>query len=443
MARPRSHRMTVGQVANDVRVATWYVRWRRTDVTGDRRPVTQWFLTEADAVAFKAKHEGHAAALPPPPALAPPPATGPTGDALAADPGSFHTFAERWLTTIVARKKAATRRSYRGLLETHVYATLGAVPLATIDAECIVGLIAARAAAGVAWGTQKAIIRVLSTCLRWAVRYKHLTHNPCLQLMKELRDDSLGEYEDPEPNPLTADQTRNFLAWLQTGQVPGHPARAPLERRRGGQPRTSYPEWIPYFSTLFLTGMRRGEAAGWRWTSINLAGGRGRLERNYSPSEAAVDAKGDGDVTLKGKRAHDIEIDPDLVPILEQWQRDQRTHSLATGRGKPSPYVFTTARGARVKSDSKTADRVFAAGMKAIGAEHEGHTIHNCRDTFATLHLIKDSGRLVWVSWMLGHRQRSTTANRYAKWVPEWSSGVRIGGDLNLIGAVHLEADAK
>ena len=440
MGRPRSHTIAITHAPNDRRVKAYKATWRETDpVTGRRRDATKFFDTEADAIAFKTKHEAHAAALPPPPPTVTPKASAVAAagaDPLATDPGSFQTFADRWLDTIVSRRKASTRRSYRGLLDTHVYPTLGARPLATIDSEAIVQVVTGRAAAGVQWGTQKAIIRVVSSCLRWAVRYKHLAHNPCLQLTKELRDDSGGEYEDPEPNPLSADQARALLVWLQTGTVPGQPAPAARERRHGGHnKRTSYPEWYPYFLTLLLTGMRRGEAAGWRWATIDLDRGVARLERNYSPSEAAASATGAGDITLKGKRAHDIELDPELVPVLRQWQRDQRAQSLAMGRGKPSPYVFTTPRGARILSDSATAERAFAAGMAAIGATAEGHTIHDCRDTFATLHLMKDAGRLAWVSWMIGHRQRSTTLNRYAKWVPAWAGGVRIGGDLGLTGA--------
>ena len=439
MARPRSQTITVRHAPNARRAKPWGAFWRETDpVTRQRRDASQWFDTEADAIAFKSKHEAHAAALPPPPPTVTPKASAASvacADPLATDPGSFQTFADRWLTTIVTRRKASTQRSYRGLLDTHVYPTLGARPLASIDSEAIVSVITARAAAGVQWGTQKAIVRVLSTCLRWAVRYKHLAHNPCLQLTKELRDDSGGDYDDPEPNPLSAGQARAFLEWLATGQAPGQPAAPVLEKRRGGQRRTSYPEWIPYFATLLLTGMRRGEAAAWRWSTIALDRGAARLERNYSPSEAAASDTGNGDTTLKGKRAHDIELDPELVPILDQWQRDQRVQLFASGRGKASPYVFTTARGARILSDSATAERVFAAGMAAIGATAEGHTIHDCRDTFATLHLMKDAGRLAWVSWMLGHRQRSTTLNRYAKWVPAWAGGVRVSGDLGLTGA--------
>src|SRR5262245_9151569 len=182
MARPLKHTITVKYWPNPTRAHAWGATWRAPDpVTGKRKDVWQFFATETDARAFKAKHEAAAATLPPPPPTVTPAPSGPPAPAAdpLTDPGSFQVFAEHWLTTIASRRKAATQRSYRGILETHVFPTLGARPLRTIDTAAIVAVVAARAAAGVEWGTQKAIIRVLSTCLRWAVRYKHLAHNPC------------------------------------------------------------------------------------------------------------------------------------------------------------------------------------------------------------------------------------------------------------------------
>jgi site-specific recombinase XerD len=109
-----------------------------------------------------------------------------------------------------------------------------------------------------------------------------------------------------------------------------------------------------------------------------------------------------------------------------------KRRNLARLTVKPSPYVFVTDRGARILSDSATAERVFDRGMAAIGLADKGHTIHDLRDTFATMHLLKDPGRLYWVSWMLGHKKVSTTTDRYTKYVPQLTGGSRFAGDLDL-----------
>ena len=242
----------------------------------------EYFATEAEAIQFKAEAEADAATLPPPPltTTAPSPRAG-------ADPGrgliatarsgslTFRVFADNWLAIVVARRKPATVRSYTEILSNHVYPHLGAIRVSpvTLGVQQIVTLLALRAQAGVTWGTQEAILRVVSSCLRWAVRYQHLPSNPALGLLKDLKDESAPEYADPEPNPLTATQAEAFLVWLQTGTVPASVGRPPLvvdgPRLRGGQLRTpGYPEWYPYIFALLRTGMRRGEAAALKWSTV-------------------------------------------------------------------------------------------------------------------------------------------------------------------------------
>lgn len=433
MARPLSTDLTIRESPG--RPRPWGVHWRETSRAGDRLRRAKFFATEAEAIAFKATIETAAAAIPErPPTLGTPvaPAAAAIGGVLAHAPrGSltFRVFANQWLAEHVVRRKPSTARSYRGLLETHVFPTLGAVRVSptTLGPEQIVGVIAARTAAGVGWGTQKGILRVLSTCLRWAVKYNHLATNPVLGLTKDLKDDSDPDYREPEPNPLSADDAAAFLAWLKTGRLPGASDDAPVDgpKLRGGSLRSEgFPEWYPYFFALVRTGMRRGEAAALKWSTVYLEGARGpraRLESSYSPSaRAAAEKFSSGDGTLKSKRPREVELADELAEELRDLARTRREEALKSRRPL-SPYVFLTARGLRILSDSKTAQRVFERGMVAIGRGAAGHTIHDLRDTFATLHLQQDPGRLFWVSAMLGHRQTSTTLNRYTRYVPALS----------------------
>ena len=411
---------------------------RNADDRRTRAP-SRHFATEADAIAFKDHTERLAAMLPPlpPTPIGRPMPAGSHRTAMAATTDlaqygrdTFQHFADAWLATYVIRKKRSTARMYSTTLRTHVYPRMGSTTLATITSESIVTLIAGCAAAGVSWGTQKTIIRVVSACLRWAVRYRHLAFNPCLQLVKDLKDANATE---PEPNPLSAADAAAFLHWLLTGAVPAHVDRAvddAAPRPRHSQRRDCWPEWYPYFATLLYTGMRRGEAAALKWTTVFLDSRKARLERSYSPSTWMADGKtGDGDVTLKGGKPHDIDLAPVLVDL---WRELARTRNEARLTRKPSPYVFVTARGARILSNSATADRVFDRGMAAIGLAHQRHTIHDLRDTFATMHLSQNPAKLYWVSSMLGHKQVTTTINRYTKYVPTQTGGGAFAGDLNL-----------
>ena len=419
MARPTIHTMRVIYDAD--RKQPWGVRWRAT-VEGERATQHKFFATEAEAHAFKAQHEQLAATLAPPPA---PAAANQVLPRAAADELTYRQFATDWVESVIKRRKPSTARSYRGVLATHIYPHLGDTPVKTIGVPEVVAVITARAQAGVKWGTQKAVLRVISTSLRWAVRQQLLDVNPALGLIMDLRDDS-GEYVEPEPNPLTIEQAEAFLTWLQTGTVPGKVNR-PVDgpKLRGGQLRqVGYPEYYPYFLGLVRTGMRRGEAAALKWTGLYLDSAKpsARLTENYSPSLKAAKPTSTGDGALKTKKSkRELDLADDYADVLRELARTRQADAFKAKR-RPSPYVNVTPSGARITSDSATAERVFERGMLALGLEAEGHTIHDLRDTFATSHLIKGSP-LLWVSQMLGHKKPSTTHDRYARWVPTQHTG--------------------
>src|SRR5262245_40145187 len=79
MGRPRSQGMTIRYAPHPRRVASWGVFWQ-ADVPGERRKLSKFFLTEADAIAFRDQYAGklaayvavRAAAAAPPPATDPP-----------------------------------------------------------------------------------------------------------------------------------------------------------------------------------------------------------------------------------------------------------------------------------------------------------------------------------------------------------------------------------
>jgi integrase len=457
MGRSQDHTMKVGDhVAG--RPRPWPVRWKANLKNGERIRRVKFFATEAEAIEFKAKHEAIAATMLPPPPKAKVPPNEMTAGALQMAAANavrgtltLRTFATDWLATHVARRRPSVRRSYAGLLETHVYETLGDQILSpeTFGPQHVIAMLSIRANAGVTWGTQKAIIGALSSCLSWAVRYDHLDKNPCAKLKKELKDSSSNEYNEPEPNPINEAEYDAFLHWLKTGRVPGKPADHPLDgpRLRGGQLRTEgYPLWHPHFVVLGGTGMRRGEAAALKDTMLFLDRDEPfiRVERSYSPSAAkAARDEGkvsDGNISPKAGRYRDVEIGPDLVEVLRENVRTKREKAFARGR-KAAQYTFVTERGTRILSDSKTADRIFDrffngyttddgrdvaallpphfACREGCTETHAPHTIHDLRDTFATIHLMKDPRSLYWVSSQLGHRDLSTTTRRYSKYTKQ------------------------
>lgn len=383
---------------------------------------------------------------------------------------TYRVFRDGWLTNHVERKKPSTRRSYEDITDMHVVdqtitlpdgdtAVFGDLPVPDIKRAHVAAVINARRRAGVSWGTQKVVIRVVSTSLTYAVDQGLLQANPTARLAMSLKDSNAPDASgEPAPNPLSRDQFEAFLSWLRTGRAPAReartvdgvliPARTSVEvdgpALRGWTLRSQgYPEWVPYFEGLGRTGMRVGEAAALRTDDIKFdrlaADGtpepRAILRWNFSPSALALGVETQvaegrkwrklppGEVTLKNGKERPVDLSAALVLTWRAMLKARREATMREGR-KLSPYFFLGRFGGRIRSDDSTAERIFHKGMAAIGAAHEEHTQHDLRDTFATMHLIEGGvGKLAWVSWMLGHGSVAVTLKRYTRWLDQFSGG--------------------
>ena len=163
--------------------------WFATGMDGTRFRRSKFFPTEEAAQAFKAAREQAAAALPAPPEpLTVPglrrPRLGPALSKTAtARPGSLtlREFGDDWLARSLCGAKPPPNghtRNCSPITSIRISATFASAPLHSARNRSW----AARARApdpSVTWGTQKAVLRVVSSCLRWAVRYRHLQTNPC------------------------------------------------------------------------------------------------------------------------------------------------------------------------------------------------------------------------------------------------------------------------
>jgi len=84
-----------------------------------------------------------------------------------------------------------------------------------------------------------------------------------------------GQHE-PDPDPFTPVERDAILEWFRTktfGRV-GRPSQA----RDVLTPKRVHPPFHVYLHTLFWTGMRPSEAAGLRWTDMDLDQRQGRVQ---------------------------------------------------------------------------------------------------------------------------------------------------------------------
>lgn len=383
----------------------WKVSWRKT--VGTARKTTSKFCgTEQEARDLQTAIEAQLRTLPAgDPYL---PKKTPTVVVLTdrPEPGTavtLHAFREKlWTPDIVSQRKAGTQAHYDTQMNLHILPHIGQKLITNISRQDVIGLITKARAHGLSWGSQQAVVRVLSAALDYAVALEHIKVNVAENVTKRMKP---ADEQEPEPNPMTVAQMSAFLEWCLSDES----------------------WWHPYFATLYKTGMRRGEACGWMQTDLNLPKRRATIARQMSSAQRTRDRKrgieSQGLILPKTGRIRDIDLARSLIAILKPHIVVQKKEGLRCGR-PVSPFVFTLPlTGEIIPSNCSTADRVFHRGMKAIGAEQEAHTIHDIRDTFATTHLLRDPRRLAWVSAMLGHRKVRTTLDRYTKWVPSLTDG--------------------
>ena len=159
-----------------------------------------------------------------------------------------------------------------------------------------------------------------------------------------------------------------------------------------------------------MTGMRRGEAIGLRWSDVDLEGGRLAVRRALIPINREVVVS--EPKTAKGRRV--IALDPGTIEVLKAQaarQLDEQTEFdeawVETG------LVFTQKNGAAL--DPESVSRYFRQAVKQSLLPQI--RLHDLRHTHATLALQAGIHPKV-VSERLGHATVSITLDTYSHAIP-------------------------
>ena len=178
----------------------------------------------------------------------------------------------------------------------------------------------------------------------------------------------------------------------------------------------------PQFSVIvqlaLLTGARRGEICGLRWSDINFEQGTIAINRTlqYIPGTGTVF---NAPKTKRSRRC--IKIGADCIALLKEYSLYQKAERLKVGtawtrritveggRTVENDLLFTKWNGEPM--DPKTVTSWFPGFL----AEHDLPAVHfhSLRHTNASL-LIAAHAPITTVSARLGHAQTSTTLNIYA-----------------------------
>ena len=310
---------------------------------------------------------------------------------------SLADLVEQWLARIRNEGRAqSTLNSYRRNLELHVLPSLGSVRLQAIGTGDLDQLYNELLEVGRVDGdgglsprSVRYVHTILGAVLKDAVRKGLLVRNPA----EFASPPSAKTAQAPEGAFWTHEQLGTFLVAAANHEL-----------------------W-PLWRTAAMTGMRRGELCGLRWTDVDLAGntlapGRISIVQQYAPDGVGGFQFG----PPKSKQGHRlIDLDPSTVAVLKRWktaQLEQRVEILGLS-GRPE-LVFGRPEGGPLRPDSGVS-KAFERIVKRLDVP--SLSIHGLRHTHCC-HLVAAGMDLKAISARMGHASVSFTLDRYAHLLP-------------------------
>src|SRR5450759_4403800 len=199
---------------------------------------------------------------------------------------------KEWLPAVKATIRPSTYGSYVQHVECHIAPHIGTVKLQKLSGSQVNALYAKLAETGRKdgkTGLSAMTIHHVHACLhkacKDAVRWGHISRNPL---------------DAADPPRKKSEGTREMRTWTK-------------EQLKAFLDAVKDERLSPLWHTIAMTGMRRGEAIGLRWSDVDLEAGRLSVRRALIPSGRAAWALSTS--IVEGRRV--IALDPGTVEVLK------------------------------------------------------------------------------------------------------------------------------
>jgi integrase len=301
---------------------------------------------------------------------------------------TMRDYVAQWLPRYAAEHqlKARTRQSYDGVLRTHVVPALGDLRVSTITQPAVKALLARQRERGAARNSVCLLHSVLALVCASAVEDGLLVVNPTLGLRKKMR---LGA------------STEALAEAVQAKAM----AQAELDHALTVA-RTSSPLFRLYV-LLARTGLRISEALAIQDGDLDLEARRLRVVRQLGAHGATT--------APKGGHGRSVDLSVDAVTVLKAEIAEKKRRKLAGAFATLPPWTFCTATGVPYRSRNVLRDwhqvQVRAGLVDATG--HPRFGLHAFRHTFASLCLLHDPEKLLYIQEQLGHLDVRLTRTIY------------------------------
>jgi integrase len=285
-------------------------------------------------------------------------------------------FFDHWLDTAAPTLRPSTVRRYRDLARLHIVGVVGNLKLAKLSPAEVQRLYADRLAAGLSPTSVRHVHGLLHRALGDAVRWGLLARNVT---------DAVDPPRRSTPEARTWD-AREVAAVLSAAANDDHEA---------------------LWRLALLTGMRRGELLGLRWTDIDLDGGVLSVRRTMSRGASSRLENGEPK-TASGRRR--IALPASVIDSLRRHRVRQLEYRLKAGLAfEDRGLVFTNETGGPVHPNTLSARfrrLIVTVGVPTI-------RFHDLRHTCATL-LLGQGVHPKVVQERLGHTDIAMTMNLYS-----------------------------
>ena len=293
-------------------------------------------------------------------------------------------WADIWCAEYMGDKKYQTVRGYKSACKNHIKPTLGATKLVDLKPHQIQIFYNDLSRSGLSPKTVRNIHIVLSTCLNTAVATGYLKDNPSAKATPP-------KLNKKEITPLTNEQIA-ILIDTADNDVYGK-----------------------LFRVILFTGMRKAEACGLTWDSVDFA--KGTIKVSKQLQKRPICDGGYVFAPLKNDKTRIIKPAPFVLDILRERQTEQlaerfRAKDLWQGwqtQSEQKKYaVFTQPDGTYI--NPKGVYNHYKKLANKIGAPDS--TVHDLRHTYAVISL-QNGDDIKTVQSNLGHATAAFTLDVY------------------------------
>jgi len=321
---------------------------------------------------------------------------------------------DRWLEHIEPRQRPRTVYENRAKIEKRIRPLLGHVRLDRLGADTLDGAYSRWLAEGLSPSTVHKYHSILSAALSTAVKWGWIDRSPAARATAP--SPARREMSVPTPERLSM-----LIAAAETDD----------------------PVVATAIALAALTGARRGELVGLRWSDVDLEAGRVRIARSLVLAGGALH-----EGPTKTHQIRFVALDEIGVEVLRRHREYMEGVALwAQTRIAPDPYVlsysadgstpagpdtFTHRFGALCRQmETAAAKRAGVEVKELASAERWRYRFHDLRHFSATT-LVAAGVDVRTVASRLGHAQPTLTLNLYAHALPERDryAATVLGGTL-------------